>query len=159
MNNPALDLIADRTIVPKSIASASGNDALSADDMKEIGQLDTGRLISIPDEFIQSPQSLKLDQIKPTFLGILANCSGSVVISPPYDQFDALTELCSAVYQACEENPLLSVSFAVTNKKVQENLMKAASTILISRLDEREFDIDDGDDDDLESLALEWKSA
>jgi hypothetical protein len=56
-------------------------------------------------------------------------------------------------------NPLLSVSFAVTDKKVQENLMKAASTILISRLDERELDIDDGDDDDLESLALEWKSA
>lgn len=159
MNNPPLDLIADRTIVPKSIASASSNDALSAEDMKEIGQLDTGRLISVPDEFTQSSQSLKLDQIKPTFLDILANCSGSVVISPPYDQFDALTELCSAVYQACEENPLLSVSFAVTNKKVQENLMKAASTILISRLDERELDIDGGDDDDLVSFPLEWKSA
>ena len=159
MNNPPLDLIADRTIVPKSIALASGINALRAEDMKEIGQLATGRLISIPDEFIQSPQSLKLDQIKPTFLGILANCSGSVVISPPYDQFDALTELCSAVYQACEENSLLSVSFAVTNKKVQDNLMKAASTILISRLDERELDIDGGDDDDLVSFPLEWKSA
>jgi hypothetical protein len=159
MNNPPLDLIADRTIVPKSIALASGINALRAEDMKEIGQLDTGRLISVPDEFTQSPQSLKLDQIKPTFLDILASCSGSVVISPPYDQFDALTELCSAVYQACEENPLLSVSFAVTNKKVQENLMKAASTILISRLDERELDIDGGDDDDLVSFPLEWKSA
>jgi hypothetical protein len=159
MNNPPLDLIADRTIVPKSIASASGNEALSAEDIKEIGKLDTGRLISVPDELTQSPQSLKLDQIKPTFLGILAKCSGSVVISPPYDQVDALTELCSAVYQACEENRLLSVSFAVTDKKIQENLMKAASSILISPIDEREPGIDDGDENDLESLALEWKSA
>jgi hypothetical protein len=159
MNNPPLDLIADRTIVPASIALASGINALRAEDMKEIGQFDTGRLISVPDEFTQSPQSLKLDQIEPTFLGILANCSGSVVISPPYDQVDALTELCSAVYQACEENPLLSVSFAVTDNKVQENLMKAFSKILINPIDGRELDIDGGDENDLESLSLEWKSA
>jgi hypothetical protein len=159
MNNPPLDLIADRTIVLASIALANGIDALSSEDMQEIGQLDTGRLISVPDEFIQSPQSLKLDQIKPTFLDILANCSGSVVISPPYDQFDALTELCSAVYQACEKNPLLSVSFAVTDNKVQENLMKAFSKILINPIDGRELDIDGGDDDDLVSFPLEWKSA
>ncbi len=159
MNNPPLDLIADRTIVPASLALASGKEALSAEDMKEIGKLDTGRLISVPDEFTQSPHSLKLDQIKPTFLDILANCSGSVVISPSYDQFDALTALCSAVYQACKKNPLLSVSFAVTDKKMQENLMKAASNILISPIDERDLDIDGGDENDLESLSLEWKSA
>lgn len=159
MNNPPLDLVADRTIVPKSVASASGNDALSVEDMKEIGKLDTGRLISIPDEFTQSPQILKLEQIKPKFLDILANCSGSVVISPPYDQVEALSELCSAVYQACEENPLLSVSFAVADKKVQEHLMKAASNILISRIDERERDIDDSDDGDLESFSMKWKTA
>lgn len=159
LNNPPLDLIADRTIVPKSIASASGNDALSAEDMKEIGKLDTGRLILIPDEFTQSPQILKLEQIKPKFLDILANCSGSVVISPPYDQVEALSELCSAVYQACEENPLLSVSFSVTDKKVQENLMKAASNILIRRIDERERDIDDSDGGDLESFPMKWNTA
>jgi hypothetical protein len=155
MNNLPLDLIADRTIVPKSIVLASGINALRAEDMKEIGKLDSGRLIAVPD----SPSYPKFDQIKTEFLDILANCSGSVVISPPYDQFDALTKLCSAVYQACEENPLLSVSFAVTDKKMQENLMKAASNVLISRIDERELDIDDGDDDDLETLSLEWKSA
>jgi hypothetical protein len=159
MNNPPLDLIADRTIVPKSLASASGNDALSAEDMKEIGQLDTGRLISVPDEFTQSPQRLRFEQIKPTFLGILANCSGSVVISPPCDQVDTLTELCLAVFQACKKNPLLSVSFAVTDKEVQKNLMKAVSEILINPIDGRELDIDDGDENDLETLSLEWKSA
>ena len=159
MNNRPLDLIADRTIVPASVVLASGNDALSAEDMKEIGQLDKGRLISVPDEFTQSPQTLRFEQIKTKFLDILANCSGPVVISPPYDQVEALSELCSAVYQACEENPLLSVSFAVTDKKVQENLMKAASKFLISRIGERELDIDDGDESDLETLSLEWKSA
>jgi hypothetical protein len=102
MNDRPLDLIADRTILPASIVLASGNDALSVEDIKEIGKLDTGRLISVPDEFTQSPQSLKFLQIKTKFLDILANCSGSVVIGPPYDQIGELTELCSAVYQACE---------------------------------------------------------
>lgn len=159
MNNSPLDLIADRTIVPASMALATGIDAFRAEDMKEIGQIDTGSLITLPDTFISSPLQPRRDQISPKFLDILANCSGSVVISPPYDQVDALTELCSAVYQACEKNPLLSVSFAVTDKKIQENLISAASKILISRIDERELDIDDGDEDDLESLSLDWKSA
>jgi hypothetical protein len=159
LNNPPLDLIADRTIVPALIALASGIDALPARDMKEIGPLDTGRLITVPDAFMHSPLHPKLDAIETTFLDILANCSGSVVINPPYDQVDALTKLCSAVYQACEKNPLLSVNFAVTDMKMQENLLSAASTVLISRIDERELDIDGSDEDDLESLSLEWKSA
>lgn len=159
LNNLPLDLIADWTIVPASIAIASGIDALRAQDMKEMRELSTGRLIAVPDAFINSPIPLKLDQIKTTFLNILANCSGSVVISPPYDQIDALTELCSAVYQACEKNPLLSVSFAVTNKKTQENLVTAASNLLISQGDERELDIDDSDEDDFDNFSLKWKSA
>lgn len=159
MNNSPLDLIADRTIVPASMALATGIDAFRAEDMKEIVQFDTGRLISVPDAFIRSPLQPRRDQISPKFLGILANCSGSVVISPPYDQVDALAELCSAVYQACKENPLLAVSFAVTDKKIQENLLSAASKILINRINESELDIDDNDNDDIENLSIEWKSA
>lgn len=159
MNNPPLDLIADRTIVSASLALASGIDALPSKDMKEIRGLDTGRLIAVPDNFIVSPLYPKQAQIQTMFLDILANCSGAVVISLPYDQVDALTELCSAVYQACEKNPFLSVSFAVTDKKIQENLKSAASTVLISRIDKRELGFDDGDEDNLESSSLEWKSA
>lgn len=159
MNNPPLDLIADRTIVSASLALASGIDALPAKDMKEIRGLDTGRLIVVPDDIILSPLYPKRAQIQTTFLDILANCSESVVISPPCDKVDGLTELCSAVYQACEKNPLLSVSFAVTDKKIQENFKGAASTVLISRIDKRELGFDDGDEDNLESLSLEWKSA
>ena len=99
MNNPPLDLIADRTIVSASLALASGIDALPAKDMKEIRGLDTGRLIVVPDDIILSPLYPKRAQIQTTFLDILANCSESVVISPPCDKVDGLTELCSAVYQ------------------------------------------------------------
>ena len=132
---------------------------MRAEDIKEIGKPDSGRLIAVPDAFIRSPLHPKRDQVKTKFLDILANCSGSVVISPPYDQVEALSELCSAVPQVCEKNPLLSVSFAVTDKEMQENLMKAASDILISRIGERKLNIDDSDENDLESLSLEWKSA
>jgi hypothetical protein len=47
----------------------------------------------------------------------------------------------------------------VTDEKIQENLKKSASKILTDRIDQRELDIDGGDESDLETLSLEWKSA
>jgi hypothetical protein len=155
LTNSPFNLQANRTIVPSSVADSKGYEYFPEVLVEELPNVDTGRLIAFDDSDLDRLFRFYPEKIKQRFGLLLANMVGTVVIYPPSAVDDQLKAMMSAVLDACEKNPQLSVSFAAPDQSQQAQLTRAYRKAQEER---RENTLESDDDDTEITVADLWKT-
>jgi hypothetical protein len=156
LTNSPFNLQAGRIIVPMSVAKSKGYDHVSEEMVAELPKIDSGRLIALDDRRLDQINGGNPEKIQERFSKLLANMVGTVVIYLPSADDDQLKEMMSAVLDACDKNPKLSVNFAAPDKAQQAQLTRAYRDAKVDR-HENSFETDDDDDSEI-SIAELWQT-
>ncbi len=125
LKNHALELDAERIVVPAPIARAHRMDAASEKGLAPAPGVQGRQVIGMRDDVAVTPLQIDANAMQERYRTLLQGVDGRVVIQPL--SFDALTleQMMEAARQACSDNPKLSVAFAVPDAK-QRDLLAAA---------------------------------
>ncbi len=116
LQDSPLDLNAERIIVPQSIAQMKKLTPVSETGVARF-EFAKGKtyLIGMDEPKADQISSEKFapGDIKTRYEGLLKGCSGAVVISPLSFEVQALEEMFDASLNACEDQPHLTITFAI----------------------------------------------
>ena len=156
LTNSPFDLQAGRIILPDSVAESKGYEYFPEMLVTELPKFDTGRLIALDDSRLDRHAGGSPENIQQRFGRILANMVGTVVIYPPSCDDDQLEAMMSAVLDACDKNPQLSVSFSAPDERQQAQLIRAYRN---AKEHSRENTLESDDEDDTEiPVADLWQT-
>ncbi len=154
LKNHALELDAERIVVPAPIARAHGLASASEKDLAPAPGVQGRQVVGMRDDVGAISLKTGATTMQDRYRTLLQGVDGRVVIQPL--SFDALNleQMMEAARQACIDNPKLSVAFAVPDAKQRDLL--AAAWIKVRDAAHENADLDELDAD---LQTVKWESA
>ncbi len=154
LKNHAIELDAERIVVPAPIARAFRLEAASEKDLAPAPGVQGRQVVGMRDDADTTPLRIGSNAVQERYRTLLQGVDGRVVIQPLSFDAASLEQLMEAARQACIDNPKLSVAFAVPDAKQRDLLAAAWTKVRDAALEDA--DLDEFDDD---LPPLKWESA
>ncbi len=154
LKNHALELDAERIVVPAPVARSHGLEAASEKDLAPAPGAQGRQVIGMRDDVDAIPLQIASNQAQERYRKLLQGVDGRVVIQPLSFDVSTLEQMMEAARQACIDNPKLSVAFAVPDAKQRDLLATAWTKVRDAALENADLDELDAD-----LQTVKWESA